>query len=110
MMINGNSDIGLLDLPPQVVERSFDREPFGFNHNLNSLDIFELGSLKKLAEGYNGHECDYFLTSSASAPDERFRATKSVDVGLTEAFSCLDSRSIRVLLKHPENYDPRFRK
>jgi hypothetical protein len=93
-----------------VTDRSFNREPFGFNHNLSTLDIFDLGSLGRLAEKYHGHEQDYFIASSASAPDEKFRATKPVNLELSEAFGSLKKNSIRILLKRPENHDPKFRK
>lgn len=109
MAINGNSNIGQLELAPQVTDRSFNREPFGFNHNLSTLDIFDLGSLGKLAERYHGHDQDYFIASSASAPDEKFRATKPVNLELSEAFGSLKKNSIRILLKRPENHDPKFR-
>ena len=110
MAINGSSNSGQLELAAQVTDRSFNREPFGFNHNLSTLDIFDLGSLGKLAERYHGHDQDYFLASSASAPDEKFRAVKPVNLGLSEAFGALKKNSIRILLKRPENYDPKFRK
>ena len=110
MVINSNSNIGQLRLPPQVMDQSFNREPFGFGHNLSTLDIFELGSLSKLAEKYHGHDRDYFLASSASAPDEKFRSVKPVNLELSEAFGNLKKHSIRILLKRPENHDPEFRK
>jgi hypothetical protein len=110
MATDSNSNIGQLDLPSHVLDRSFNREPFGFDHNLSTLDIFELGSLSALAEKYLGHDPDYFLASSASAPEENFRSVKPINLGLSEAFDCLKNQSIRILLKRPENYDPRFRK
>src|SRR5258708_20466418 len=110
MAINSSLSIGQLELAPQIVDQSFNREPFGFDHNLSKLDIFELGSLGKLAEKYHGHEQDYFLASSAAAPDEKFRAVKPVILDLSEAFRPLSQQSIRILLKRPENHDPKFRK
>jgi hypothetical protein len=105
------SHSGRLELPPKLVERSFNREPFGFNHNLHELDMFELRSLASLAEKqYRGHERDFFLASSATAPDQKFRAVSSVSLELADAFSSLKDRSIRILLKRPEDHDERFRK
>jgi hypothetical protein len=110
MTINSSSNIGHIELAPQVVNQSFNREPFGFGHNLSTLDIFELGSLGNLAEKYRGHDQDYFLASSASAPDEKFRSVKTINSDVTEAFGLLKNQPIRILLKRPENHDPRFRK
>jgi hypothetical protein len=110
MAINGNASIGQLELASKVADQAFNREPFGFSHNLNTLDIFELESLSKLAEKYRGHERDYFLASSASAPDEKFRAVRPVNLELSEAFGSLNKQPIRILLKRPENHDPKFRK
>lgn len=112
MALTGSLDIGRLELPPNSIEQSFNREPFGFDHNLSQLDMFELGSLARLAyKQYGpGHESDFFLASSATAPDERFRAVKPVNLSLSDAFRSLNKHSIRILLKRPENHDPRFRK
>jgi hypothetical protein len=107
----GSPDTGRLELPPSIVERSFNREPFGFNHNLHQLDMFELGSIASLAEKqYSSHGSDFFLASSATAPDQKFRAVESVSLGLSDAFRGLKEQSIRILLKRPENHDQRFRK
>jgi Cupin superfamily protein len=112
MTLIRNLDIGRLEIPPDIVERSFNREPFGFNHNLNQLDMFELESLAQLAAKQYGQGCeqDFFLASSATAPDQKFRAVESVNLELAEAFRSLKEHSIRILLKRPENHDARFRK
>jgi len=112
MTFTSNSDIGKLKLPANAVEQSFNREPFGFKHNLNQLDMFELESLANLAERQYGseHQQDFFLASSAVAPNQKFRAVESVNLELAQAFRSLKDHSIRILLKRPENHDPRFRK
>jgi hypothetical protein len=112
MTSSSTVEFGRLELLPDSVERSFNREPFGFDHNLNQLDMFELGSLEHLAAKQYGQGSgqDFFLATSATAPDQKFRAVKSVNLGLTDAFSSLKKASIRILLKRPENHDARFRK
>jgi hypothetical protein len=112
MTLTDSPGMGRFDLSPDIIEQSFNREPFGFNHNLSELDMFELGSLADLAAKQygQGREQDFFLASSATAPDQKFRAVKSVNLGLADAFRGLKERSIRILLKRPENHDARFRK
>lgn len=110
MTTNHSSNSGHLELAPQIVNQSFNREPFGFGHNLSGLDLFELGSLSNLAGKYRGYDQDYFVASSASAPDEKFRSVKTINLELPEAFGLLKKQPIRILLKRPENHDPRFRK
>ena len=102
------SEIGQLELPPQILDRSFNREPFGFDHNLSTLDIFNLDSLQSLAEKYTGHESDYMVATSASAPDQKFRSVQSKNLTPRQAIERLKSDSVRVLLKRPQNYDSKF--
>jgi hypothetical protein len=105
-----NSDFGRIQLAPQILERSFNREPIGFNHNLSTLGMFELDSLRTLAEKYAGHDSDYMVASSASAPDQKFRSVKTTDLSPAQAIERLNTESVRIFLKRPQNYDPRFQK
>jgi hypothetical protein len=98
-----------LDVDPQLLRRSFNREPFGFSHNLGALGIFELPYLRSLAEKYRNHQSSYMVASGASAPGERFRAVKPTSLELPDAIDSLQHESVRILLKHPETFDPRFR-
>jgi len=109
-MMTDNSDMGRLELAPQILDRSFNREPIGFDHNLSTLDIFELDSLRTLAEKYAGHDSDYMVASSASAPDQKFRSVKAANLSPSEAIERLKTESVRILLKRPQNYDSRFQK
>src|SRR5882724_186046 len=104
------SDLGRIELAPQILERSFNREPIGFNHNLSTLGMFELDSLRTLAEKYAGHDSDYMVASSASAPDQKFRSVKTTDLSPAQAIDRLNTESVRIFLKRPQNYDPRFQK
>jgi hypothetical protein len=88
---------------------SLDREPFGFTHNLSELDLFEPDSLRGLAEKYADHPDDYFAAASAPAPGAEFYSVPYADFSPREALDRLDSGDYRVLLKRPENHDPRFR-
>jgi hypothetical protein len=105
-----NSDMGQLELAPQALDRSFNREPIGFDHNLHTLGMFELDSLRGLAEKYAGHDADYMVASSASAPDQKFRSVKTTDLSPSQAIDRLKTESVRILLKRPQNYDSRFQK
>jgi len=97
-----------LDLDQELLRRSFDREPFGFRHNLSEIDIFEFDSLRALAEKYRLY--DYYVASSAPSPGTRFYGLPKVNYKLPhEALDHLESNPCRVLLKRPEKYDPRFR-
>src|SRR6266478_4459769 len=100
-----NPDVGRLELPPQVLDQSFNREPVGLDHNLHTLGIFELDSLRALAEKYKGNKSDYMVASSASAPDQKFRSVKTPDLTPSQAIERLEFEPVRILLKRPQNYD-----
>jgi hypothetical protein len=104
------SEIGQLELTPQILDRSFNREPFGFDHNLSTLDMFNLDSLQALAEKYDGHESDYMVATSASAPDQKFRSVKTRDLSPRQAIERLKTESVRIFLKRPQNYDSKFQR
>jgi hypothetical protein len=95
-----------LDLEPELFRQSFNREPFGFTHNLSELDLFEFDSLRALAEKYQE---DYYVAAGAPTPGTEFYALPRVDYNPREAIERLDTGAYRVLMKRPENYDPRFR-
>jgi hypothetical protein len=88
----------------------FDREPFGFSHNLSSLDLFQFDSLVALAEKYTAHPRDYFVSSSAPSADAGFFTVRSGQFTPREAIDRLDDTGIRILLKRPENHDAQFRR
>jgi hypothetical protein len=97
-----------LELDPEEFRRSFDREPFGFRHNLSELDLFQWDSLRSVAERYK--RPDYYVASSAPSPGTLFYGLPRARYELPhEALDHLDSDPCRVLLKRPEKYDRRFR-
>jgi hypothetical protein len=91
---------------PTDCAASFDRKPFGYDHNLNGLDLFEFDTLCGLARKY---EKDYFVASGARTPATDFYSVKYGEFTPYEALQQLDAGHQRVLLKRPEQYDPRYR-
>jgi hypothetical protein len=98
-----------LNIERAEFERHFDREPFAFTHNLHALDAFGFDSLTALARKYAGHPRDFFVSASAPAADSDFFSVPHGHHPLEEAMARLDSSAVRVLLKRPEDHDPRFR-
>jgi hypothetical protein len=92
-----------------VFRDKFDREPLGFTHHLDELDLFASDSLRDLAQRYTGHAIDYFVSASAPVAQSEFGAVPHDLCSPCEAMSRLQSESIRLLLKRPENYHRGFR-
>jgi hypothetical protein len=86
--------------------RAFGREPFGFTHNLDGLDLFEFDSLRGLAGKYRD---DSYVAAGAPSPGTVFYSLPEVRDTPREALDRLESGNYRVLLKRPEKYDPRFK-
>jgi Cupin superfamily protein len=93
----------------QFSER-FDREPFGFSHNLHTLDLFAFDSLVRLAGRYAASPRDYFVAAAAPSAATEFNSVPHSQWSVEEAMRKVDSTAVRVLMKRPENHDPRFRK
>jgi hypothetical protein len=91
---------------PEDARAAFDRVPFGYQHNLSGLDILDFDVICELAQKYDR---DYFVAGSAPSPGTRFYSVPSGTALPHEAMRRLDSEENRVLLKRPENYDPRYR-
>jgi len=113
-----------LEIDRADFERSFDRQPFAFAHNLHALDAFGFDSLTALAKKFAGQPRDFFVSASAPAADSDFFSVPHGHHPLEEAMArlddrrrdrggvdveCLHSDKVRVLLKRPEDHDPRFR-
>jgi hypothetical protein len=96
-----------VDIEPHALASSFDREPFGFSHNLSSLDLFRFSDLQHLTSLYTDR--DYFVASGAPTPGTDFYSVAHGDYRPDEAMDRLGSTNARILLKRPENYDRRFR-
>jgi hypothetical protein len=98
-----------LNIALQTFRASFDREPFGFTHNLNELDLFEPDSLRNLAEKYAKYPFDYYVAGGAPSPGVEFYSVPQLGYSPEEGLDRLDSGGYRVLLKRPEKHDGRFR-
>ena len=61
-----------LNLDAELFKQDFDREPFGFAHNLNILDLFKIDSLLGLAEKFSGSPRDYFIAGGAPTAGTNF--------------------------------------
>ena len=89
--------------------RCYDREPLGFSHNLAQLDLFRFESLSRLAQRYDSHPDDYFVAASAPSPASDFYSVAHDRYTPGKAMNHLDAAPLRILLKRPEDHDPRFR-
>jgi len=98
-----------LHIDAQQLHECFDREPFGFTHNLATLELFTPAALSDLAARYSGHPRDYFVTTGARSAGTAFTAVKCGQYGIEEALRRLDRAPVRLLFKRPENYSAQFR-
>jgi hypothetical protein len=87
----------------------FDRNPFGFTHRLSDLELFQPDSIRDLAAAYAPHPREYFVAASAPSAGTAFDAVPHSQCGPVEALDRLAVTPTRLLLKRPENRDPRFR-
>lgn len=94
----------------RTFRENFDRQPFGFSHDLSALEMFQFDELTRLAERYADHLQDCFVSASAPSAGTQFYAVPHGRFGPHQAMSRLDTDAIRILLKRPENHDPRFRR
>lgn len=93
----------------EVFEREFDREPFGFTHQLHMLDLFSPEALRRLTAKYERCPEDYFVSSSASTPGTRFFSVPFSKLAPLAALDALATGQYRILLKRLEDHDPQFR-
>jgi hypothetical protein len=94
----------------EVISRDFDRKPFRFTHNLSGLEEFSNDSLLKLAQTFDQHPQDFFVSAGAPSADTKFFTVPHSMCSASEALNLLDSGAYRILLKRAENHDPRFRR
>jgi hypothetical protein len=99
-----------LQLDSKSVAGRFNRDPFGFSHNLHTLDLFHFDSLQGLARKYVVVPRDYFVAAAAASAATEFTSVPHSQWSVDEAMRRIDSAAVRVLLKRPENHDVRFRR
>ena len=97
-----------LQLDSAIVRNSFDRESFGFEHNLSELDLFSRDSLQQVAQRMSSAPRDYFIAGSAPTPGTNFYSVANGGVTPQKALEHLDQYRCRILLKRPEDHDRRF--
>ena len=98
-----------LEIDLEHFAESFDREPFGYSHNLSELELFEPDSLRKLSLKYEDHPRDHYVAGGAPAPGAEFYSVPYTGLLPHQALDQLESRGCRVLMKRPEKFDPRFK-
>jgi hypothetical protein len=86
----------------------FDRVPFGFSHNLSTLDLFSMGALASLARKYATRPTEYFVAGAASTAGTQFSAVPHGQYSALAALERLEEQPLRILLKRPENVDPAY--
>jgi len=104
-----SAQAGHLDIDAERFRRLFDREPMEFSHNLSGLELFKIESLRALAKIMDEHPGDYSVTSGAASGGTNFFSVPMMPYKAHEAIENLDGGAFRILLKRPENHDPRFK-
>jgi hypothetical protein len=99
-----------IQFDPQEFSSKFDREPFAFSHDLHKLELFSQDRLLALAHRFDSAPSDYFVTASAPSADTEFFKVSQGLCTPSQALARLQTDSIRILLKRPENHDPEFRR
>jgi Cupin-like domain len=98
----------MLNLNPEAHRQLFDREPFGFTHDLSRLPIFGFDYLFGLAQRYAQFPRDFYVAESAKSPDAQFYAGAPVSLLPHEALQQLSTSPTRILLKRLETHDAQF--
>ncbi len=98
-----------LEIDPAVFAESFDYRPFALRHSLHTHPAFDFDSLLALASRYSETKGDAFVSASAPAAGSAFFAPRHSHMSAVQAIKQLDVSATRILLKRPEQRDPRFR-
>jgi hypothetical protein len=98
-----------LSLPAQGFAERFNRDSFGFEHNLHQQELFNFDRLVQLAARYTAHPTEYFVAAAAPSAGTGFTSVRHSFCSAVEALQRLDQEPTRVLLKRPENLDSHFR-
>src|SRR4030081_487357 len=68
----------------RLAER-FDREPFGFSHNLHTLELFHFDSLLGLAKKFAAAPREYFVAAAAASAATEFTSVPHGQWSVEEA-------------------------
>jgi hypothetical protein len=98
-----------LDIDSTSFSQNYDHEPFGFAHNLHTLDLLQFPSLVHLCEVFTASNRGYFIAEGAPSGGTEFNSVPRAGLKPDEAMEQLETRPLRILLKRPENQDPQFR-
>ena len=104
-----NAPLPTVQIDAQRFSECFDREPFGFTHNLHALGLFTPAALGELAARYAHHSRDYFVSTGARSASTAFTAVSHGQYGIEEALRRVNCAPVRILFKRPENYSAQFR-
>ena len=87
----GDRVVPRLEIDAARLPGQFDREPFGYRHNLQSLDIFTPESLAELVARFRSHPKDYFVAAGARNAGTEFFSVEHGQFDPQEALRRLDS-------------------
>jgi Cupin-like domain len=99
----------MLDLDAARFRDCFDREPFGFTHQLSDLPLFKPDYLRELTLRYADFPADYYVAASAASASQEFYAGPPLKWRPHEALEHLDTTACRILLKRVDTHDSQFR-
>jgi hypothetical protein len=105
----GSVDDARLLLKPEQYTQCYNRVPFGFEHNLHTLDLFHFDSMRELCGTVSPKPDAYFITGNAPNSGAAFFSSALNTLKPSDAIEQLDERSLRILIKRPEEHDDRFR-
>jgi hypothetical protein len=98
-----------LDLDDAAFAENYDRVPFSFSHNLQTLALFEDETLLSLCRTYAAHPEDYFVACSAPSAGTVFYSVPKTSLQPHEAFERLTAGSYKILLKRLERHHDGYR-
>ncbi|HUZ05278.1 MAG TPA: hypothetical protein VMU62_07965 [Acidobacteriaceae bacterium] len=100
-----------LNIDPTPYPGLYNKIPFGFTHNLHTLDIFQFDSMRELADRFSSASSDvYFVAGNAPTPGSAFFSVSHDELKPNQAIELLEKQPLRILLKRPEEQDTRFLK
>ncbi|MBW4043920.1 MAG: hypothetical protein HIU87_02850 [Acidobacteria bacterium] len=106
---NSSNSVAHMRIDTASLLENYDRVPFGFEHDLHTLPMFQPEALERLARRFTDAGRGYFIAQSAPAPGTPFYSVPYGGFTPSHALENLDQFPLRILLKRPENVEPAFR-